>query len=102
MQNRAKSHKTPFHGDNTGSNPVGDANKIKELTEIPCFLRGAFCGAVKPSFLPPVRLGKPNARGHMDLLQRYELQTERIGLIVNRLFPGSILRFGTQEKPLAI
>jgi hypothetical protein len=38
----------------------------------------------------------------MDLLQRYELQTERIGLIVNRLFPGSILRFGTQEKPLAI
>jgi hypothetical protein len=24
-------HFPPFHGDNTGSNPVGDANKIKEL-----------------------------------------------------------------------
>jgi len=22
---------TPFHGDNTGSNPVGDANKINDL-----------------------------------------------------------------------
>jgi hypothetical protein len=22
----------PFHGDNTGSNPVGDANKINDLT----------------------------------------------------------------------
>ena len=25
----------PFHGGNTGSNPVGDANKIKDLLEIP-------------------------------------------------------------------
>ena len=24
-----------FHGDNTGSNPVGDANKTKDLDEIP-------------------------------------------------------------------
>jgi hypothetical protein len=23
-----------FHGDNTGSNPVGDANKTKDLDEI--------------------------------------------------------------------
>jgi hypothetical protein len=26
-----------FHGVNTGSNPVGDANKIKDLAGIPCF-----------------------------------------------------------------
>jgi hypothetical protein len=38
----------------------------------------------------------------MDSLQRYQLQTERIELIVSRLFPGSILRFGTQDKPLGI
>jgi len=24
---------SPFHGGNTGSNPVGDANKIKDLLE---------------------------------------------------------------------
>jgi hypothetical protein len=27
----------PFHGGNTGSNPVGDANKIKDLLETPFF-----------------------------------------------------------------
>ena len=26
---------SPFHGGNTGSNPVGDANKIKDLLETP-------------------------------------------------------------------
>ena len=26
-----------LHGDNTGSNPVGDANKIKDLLETPFF-----------------------------------------------------------------
>jgi hypothetical protein len=46
----ARPRTPPFHGDNTGSNPVGDANKTKELTEIPCFPRGA----VKPLFWPPV------------------------------------------------
>jgi hypothetical protein len=29
--NAAKVAKTPFHGDNTGSNPVGDANKTKDF-----------------------------------------------------------------------
>jgi hypothetical protein len=29
--NTAKDRKTPFHGDNTGSNPVGDANKSFSL-----------------------------------------------------------------------
>src|ERR1700723_1371711 len=28
---------SPFHGGNTGSNPVGDANKIKDLLETPFF-----------------------------------------------------------------
>ena len=28
--NVAKAHKTPFHGDNTGSNPVGDAKQSKQ------------------------------------------------------------------------
>src|SRR5271165_6243746 len=51
----ARPRTPPFHGDNTGSNPVGDANKIEDLTEIPCFHRGAFCGAVKPSFWPPIQ-----------------------------------------------
>ncbi len=31
----ARPRTPPFHGDNTGSNPVGDANKIKDLPEIP-------------------------------------------------------------------
>jgi len=30
----------PFHGDNTGSNPVGDANKTKELAEVSPSIRG--------------------------------------------------------------
>jgi hypothetical protein len=30
--------------------PVGDADKTKDLHGFPCFTRGAFCGAVKPSF----------------------------------------------------
>ena len=30
----------PFHGDNTGSNPVGDANKINNIYEIPNFAAG--------------------------------------------------------------
>jgi hypothetical protein len=29
-----KSHKSPFHGDNTGSNPVGDAKPNKRLIQI--------------------------------------------------------------------
>jgi hypothetical protein len=28
---------SPFHGGNTGSNPAGDANKIKDLLETPFF-----------------------------------------------------------------
>ena len=31
MQTHPKCPKRPFHGDNTGSNPVGDANKINNL-----------------------------------------------------------------------
>jgi len=34
MQTHPKCPKRPFHGDNTGSNPVGDANKIKNLEKI--------------------------------------------------------------------
>ena len=30
----ARPRTPPFHGDNTGSNPVGDANKIKDLQAI--------------------------------------------------------------------
>ena len=30
----------PFHGGNTGSNPVGDANKIKDLVGITNFTAG--------------------------------------------------------------
>ena len=30
----------PFHGGNTGSNPVGDANKINNLADILEFLHG--------------------------------------------------------------
>ena len=29
---------SPFHGGNTGSNPVGDANKIKKFREIAVLL----------------------------------------------------------------
>lgn len=29
-----------FHGDNTGSNPVGDANNTNNLAEIPSFAAG--------------------------------------------------------------
>ena len=29
-----------FHGDNTGSNPVGDANTINNLDELPIFAAG--------------------------------------------------------------
>ena len=43
----ARPRTPPFHGDNTGSNPVGDANKIKDLAEISCFRRGAVWGAVE-------------------------------------------------------
>jgi hypothetical protein len=34
MQSLPKPPRTRFHGDNTGSNPVGDANKLKDLEEI--------------------------------------------------------------------
>ena len=33
----ARPRTSPFHGGNTGSNPVGDANKIKHLLETPFF-----------------------------------------------------------------
>ena len=32
--------KMPFHGDNTGSNPVGDANISKDLAEVARFTAG--------------------------------------------------------------
>jgi hypothetical protein len=31
-QNLQKPSQTRFHGDNTGSNPVGDANKVNNLS----------------------------------------------------------------------
>jgi hypothetical protein len=34
MQTYAKCPKRPFHGGNTGSNPVGDANKANHLAQI--------------------------------------------------------------------
>jgi hypothetical protein len=33
MQTLQQTPKKPFHGDNTGSNPVGDANRIKLLMQ---------------------------------------------------------------------
>src|SRR5262249_22374263 len=43
----------PFHGGNTGSNPVGDAHKTKNLARTLFFLRGT---AGLHIFIPPVRL----------------------------------------------
>jgi hypothetical protein len=34
----AKTLEKPFHGGNTGSNPVGDAKKINDFREIAVFL----------------------------------------------------------------
>ena len=36
----ARPRTPPFHGDNTGSNPVGDANKIKDLATSTNILAG--------------------------------------------------------------
>jgi hypothetical protein len=36
----ARPRTPPFHGDNTGSNPVGDANKTKNLEKIEPFFEG--------------------------------------------------------------
>jgi hypothetical protein len=36
----ARPRTSPFHGGNTGSNPVGDANKIKNFRKITAFLYG--------------------------------------------------------------
>src|SRR3954470_16383480 len=38
---------SPFHGGNTGSNPVGDANKMNHLLETPGFSRGQIRGHIK-------------------------------------------------------
>jgi hypothetical protein len=35
-----ESQSQPFHGGNTGSNPVGDANKINDLSESGLFAEG--------------------------------------------------------------
>src|SRR5271168_3762798 len=47
---------SPFHGGNTGSNPVGDANIIKDLLETP-FFRGDTAGThnFQPVFFSPSR-----------------------------------------------
>ena len=47
---------SPFHGGNTGSNPVGDANKIKNLLKPP-FFAGDTAGThnFQPVFFPPSR-----------------------------------------------
>jgi type IV secretion system protein TrbL len=44
--NGAKWPDTLFHGDNTGSNPVGDANQLNDLADFLQFFCGAFWGAV--------------------------------------------------------
>ena len=36
----ARPRTPPFHGDNTGSNPVGDANNLNNLAKIPKFPAG--------------------------------------------------------------
>src|SRR6202041_209090 len=36
----ARPRTPPFHGDNTGSNPVGDANRIKSLHRVSPDIRG--------------------------------------------------------------
>ena len=36
----ARPRTSPFHGGNTGSNPVGDANKINDLLESDLFAEG--------------------------------------------------------------
>src|SRR6185369_13054561 len=36
----ARPRTSPFHGGNTGSNPVGDANKIKNFRNTTAFLHG--------------------------------------------------------------
>src|ERR1700722_8657054 len=46
----ARPRTPPFHGDNTGSNPVGDANKTNNLSSFTHFCCGAFWGAVKCLF----------------------------------------------------
>jgi hypothetical protein len=51
----ARPRTPPFHGDNTGSNPVGDANKPKDLSKIPHSHRAA----VKPFFWPPGEVFRP-------------------------------------------
>jgi hypothetical protein len=59
----ARPRTPPFHGDNTGSNPVGDANKTKDLAENSLFLPvehfveqlshhfGLQCGFLRPHHL---------------------------------------------------
>jgi len=42
MQTLQQAPKKPFHGDNTGSNPVGDAKKIKNFNAHAAFK--AFAG----------------------------------------------------------
>ena len=55
----ARPRTPPFHGDNTGSNPVGDANKTKKLAEITPNRRGPIWGPVKPPQRPQAPAGAP-------------------------------------------
>ena len=63
VQTSANTVKKPFHGGNTGSNPVGDANKIKKIVYIYQIAGGSKrqAGQTQPNQL---RTGRPNRKTH--------------------------------------